>query len=118
MKLTILGIWGDYPEVGEATSGYLLEHEGFKYLIDCGSGVLSLLQKTTHLHELDAVLISHDHYDNIADLGCLQYASLTDTNSGKRNRDLQIYLAGGRSRHKFNTMPGSLIHPIWIVVSV
>lgn len=112
MKITILGPWGAYPKAGEATAGYLLEHEGFKYLIDCGSGVLTQLQKTVPLYDLDAVLISHDHYDHVADLGCLQYAALIDTDLGERKEALPIYLAGGSSRHTFHPMKGSEIHPI------
>ncbi len=35
MKITTIGWWGAYPNAGEATSGYLLESEGFSVLIDC-----------------------------------------------------------------------------------
>ena len=45
MQVTIIGHWGGYPKVDEASSGYLVEHEGFQLLLDCGSGVLSKLQK-------------------------------------------------------------------------
>ncbi|MFD3447283.1 MBL fold metallo-hydrolase [Microbacteriaceae bacterium 4G12] len=76
MKVTVVGFWGGYPEVGEATSGYLLEHEGFRLLIDCGSGVLAQMQRYIQAHELDAVLVSHYHHDHIADIGVLQYARL------------------------------------------
>lgn len=112
MKITVLGPWGAYPKAGEATAGYLLEHGGFKYLIDCGSGVLSQLQKNVPLYDLNAVLISHDHYDHVADLGCLQYAALVDTDLGKRKEELPIYLAGGMSRHTFRSMKGSVVYPI------
>ena len=29
MQVTIVGHWGGYPKVDEASSGYLIEHEGF-----------------------------------------------------------------------------------------
>ena len=44
MKMTVVGFWGGFPEAGEATSGYLFEHDGFLLLVDCGSGVLAQLQ--------------------------------------------------------------------------
>ena len=44
MKLTIIGFWGGYPKKNGASSGYLLEHDGFNLLIDCGSGVLAKMQ--------------------------------------------------------------------------
>jgi ribonuclease BN (tRNA processing enzyme) len=93
MKLTVLGHWGAYPKAGEATSGYLIEHEGENILIDCGSGVLAQLQRYQALHELSYVFITHSHYDHIADLGCLQYACLIDADLQKRGQALPIYLA-------------------------
>jgi ribonuclease BN (tRNA processing enzyme) len=93
MKLTVLGHWGAYPAAGEATSGYLIEHEGENILIDCGSGVLAQLQRYKALHEISYVIITHAHYDHIADLGCLQYACLIDMDLQKRNSALPIYLA-------------------------
>ncbi|MBS2968275.1 MBL fold metallo-hydrolase [Metabacillus sp. KIGAM252] len=76
MKLTIIGHWGGFPGPGEASSGYLLQKNGFNLLIDCGSAVLSQLQFYMPLKELDAVLISHYHHDHVADIGPLQYGRL------------------------------------------
>lgn len=76
MKITPIGIWGGYPKANEATSSFLIEHEGFHCLIDCGSGVLASLQNYLPLEKLDAVVISHYHADHIADLGSLQYSRL------------------------------------------
>ncbi|MFC7370070.1 MBL fold metallo-hydrolase [Fictibacillus iocasae] len=73
MKLTVIGHWGGYPAAGEATSGYLLQKDGFNLLIDCGSGVLSQLQKYINPQELNAVILSHYHADHVADIGVLQY---------------------------------------------
>ena len=96
LKLTIIGHWGGYPKVNEASSGYLLEHEGFHLLIDCGSGVLSKLQTIIAPEMLDGLIISHYHADHIADIGVLQHARLIQGFLGKKIDCLPIYA------HNFN----------------
>ena len=91
MKITIIGWWGAYPNAGEATSGYLLESEGFAVLIDCGSGVLAQLQKYSTLQAVDAVVLSHYHSDHVADIGCLQYAARILMDLKQRKQPLKIY---------------------------
>jgi ribonuclease BN (tRNA processing enzyme) len=76
MKLTTIGFWGGYPKANEASTGYVIEQDGFKLLIDCGSAVLSKLQNYYQPEELDAVVLSHYHADHIADIGALQHARL------------------------------------------
>jgi len=83
MNITMLGIWGAYPEQDSATSSVLIEEDGFNLLIDCGSGVLSQLPKYIQLKNLDALIISHYHHDHIADIGCLQYALMLQKNLGQ-----------------------------------
>jgi len=91
MKITTIGWWGAYPDANEASSGYLLESEGHRILIDCGSGVLSRLQNYIELQDLNAVVLSHYHWDHVADIGCLQYASRILMDLGKREKPLPIY---------------------------
>jgi ribonuclease BN (tRNA processing enzyme) len=91
MKLTVVGFWGGYPKKNEASSGYLVEHDGFHLLIDCGSGVLSLLPNFIEPEQLDAVMISHYHPDHIADIGVLQHARLIQGFLGKSFGSLPIY---------------------------
>jgi len=91
MKITTIGWWGAYPNAGQATSGYLLESEGFSVLIDCGSGVLTQLQQYTTLQAIDAVVLSHYHADHVADIGCLQYAARILMDLGQRKQPLKIY---------------------------
>ena len=102
MKITTIGWWGAYPNAGEATSGYLLQSEGFSVLIDCGSGVLAQLQKYTALQTIDAVVLSHYHSDHVADLGCLQYASRILMDLGQRKQPLKIY--GHAQDKNFDTL--------------
>ncbi len=91
IKITTVGWWGAYPSANEATSGYLLQSGNLNVLIDCGSGVLTLLQNYIDLEQLDAVVLSHYHWDHIADIGCLQYASRVLMDLGKRMNPLVIY---------------------------
>ncbi|WAA11299.1 MBL fold metallo-hydrolase [Fervidibacillus albus] len=91
MKLTVIGFWGGYPNVNEASSGYLMEHDGFRLLIDCGSGVLSKLQKFIKPVDLDACIITHYHPDHTADIGVLQHAFLIHGYMTGEKKQLPIY---------------------------
>ena len=76
MILKILGNNGPYPAFGGACSGYLLESDSgdTRVLIDCGTGVLNRLMDEGGPAALDAVLISHLHYDHMSDMLPMQYA--------------------------------------------
>lgn len=73
LKITVLGCLGAYPYQGQGTSSYLLESDGFQLLLDAGSTTLVNLEEHLDPLTLDAVILSHYHYDHIADLGVLQY---------------------------------------------
>ncbi|WP_064092153.1 MBL fold metallo-hydrolase [Rossellomorea aquimaris] len=103
MKLTVIGQWGGYPKAGEASSGYLLEHNGFKLLLDCGSGVLSNLQNHVEATDLDALLLSHYHPDHVADIGVLQHALLIQYFLGKNNGTLPVY-AHAEDKNGFHSL--------------
>ena len=76
MILKILGAYGPFPAPDGACSGYLLSSDSGKtrLLIDCGTGVLTRLMIACSLSDLDAVLLSHLHYDHMSDMLPLQYA--------------------------------------------
>ena len=82
---------GRVPKPNEATSSFLIEHDGFHCLVDCGSGVLSSLQNYLPLENIDAVVISHYHADHIADLGSLQYSRLIQYYLNNPSPVLPIY---------------------------
>ena len=91
MKLTVLGRYGPYPAAGGACSGYLLEASGYRILIDCGNGVLSRLQHYLQPWELEAVLLSHLHFDHTADLMVLRYALDYARSSAQLRRPLPLH---------------------------
>ncbi len=91
MKVTVVGYWHGYPEKGEATSGYLLEHDDWKLLIDCGSGVLSQLPNYCSVNDLAAIVLSHYHHDHQTDIGAFQYARIINKGIGKPLREATIY---------------------------
>ena len=76
MKLTILGNNGPYPSAGGACSGYLLSSDSGKtnVLLDCGTGVLANISKYSSISQLDAVILSHLHFDHMSDMLPMQYA--------------------------------------------
>jgi ribonuclease BN (tRNA processing enzyme) len=67
MRLTVLGCAGSFPGPESACSAYLVEAEGFRLLIDFGSGSLSALQRYAGLHSVDAILLTHLHGDHMLD---------------------------------------------------
>jgi ribonuclease BN (tRNA processing enzyme) len=71
MDLRVLGGCGAWPAAGQACSGYLLEHDGFRLLIDPGYAVLPRLLRSMDAADVDAVLVSHRHPDHCADLNPL-----------------------------------------------
>lgn len=73
MKLHVLGCHGPYPMANGATSGYLLETENDQILLDCGSGVLGRLIALCDPAKLSCVMLSHLHFDHMADMLVLQY---------------------------------------------
>ncbi|GGJ00620.1 hypothetical protein GCM10010885_07290 [Alicyclobacillus cellulosilyticus] len=95
MKIHALGYWGTFPAPGEATTGYLVETTEGKVLVDCGSGVLAQLQYVCQVADLAAVIITHHHFDHIADLGVLSYAALMARTRGLRTEPIPVYLPEG-----------------------
>src|SRR5712671_3700505 len=71
MRLTVLGACGAWPEAGQACSGYLVEQDGFRLLVDLGYATVPRLLERVTAEQVDAVFISHGHPDHCADLNPL-----------------------------------------------
>jgi ribonuclease BN (tRNA processing enzyme) len=74
VKLTVLGCAGTFPGPDSPCSGYLVEHDGFRLVVDLGAGALGQLQRHVGLLDVDAVYISHLHADHCIDLVAYSYA--------------------------------------------
>ena len=73
MKLTIIGNYGPYPKCGYATSCYLVETENTRIIMDFGAGALSIADNYCDIDSVDAIVLSHTHYDHSCDLLPLAY---------------------------------------------
>jgi ribonuclease BN (tRNA processing enzyme) len=68
VKLTVVGCSPAWPNPGGAQSGYLVEANGYRLLLDCGAGVLARLREQEPWPRVDAVAITHFHLDHWGDL--------------------------------------------------
>ena len=69
MRLTVIGSGGAVPHPSRRPPAYLLEHDGYRLLMDAGPGTLSCLAaRGVHPADLSAVLVSHLHPDHALDL--------------------------------------------------
>ena len=68
MELTVLGMNGPFPAANGATSGYLMRGEKTRMAMDMGSGTLGRLTALMPPEKLDALLLSHWHFDHCSDV--------------------------------------------------
>jgi ribonuclease BN (tRNA processing enzyme) len=71
VRLTVLGGCGAWPAADQACSGYLVEHNGFRLLVDPGYAVVPRLLRHIAPGDVDAVFVTHGHPDHCADLNPL-----------------------------------------------
>jgi ribonuclease BN (tRNA processing enzyme) len=85
MKVTILGTGPACPGPGEACSGFLVEKNEQKILIDFGTGVISNLQYYCAITDVSSIVITHMHPDHFLDLipfrYALRYSDIRESNS-------------------------------------
>ena len=73
MKVTVLGNSSTTVTAGGACSSYLLESGGKKILLDAGNGSIFNLKKILSLDQIDAIVLTHHHFDHISDLFLFRY---------------------------------------------
>ncbi|MFJ7827873.1 MBL fold metallo-hydrolase [Psychrobacillus sp. NPDC096623] len=91
MECRVIGMWGGFPKKNGPCSGYLLTHEGFSLLMDCGSGVLSELQNYIDLNDINHVVLTHYHYDHFSDIGAYLFSRLVNTQLSRTTEELSVY---------------------------
>ena len=85
MRLTIVGCAGSFPGPDSPASCYLVEAEGFRLVLDLGSGALGTLQRFARLDDIDAICLSHQHADHCLDM-CGYSVARTHHPQGPRPR--------------------------------
>jgi ribonuclease BN (tRNA processing enzyme) len=68
MRLTVVGCAGSAPGPASAASCYLVEHDGFRLLLDLGNGAFGALQALADPATIDALFLSHLHADHCLDV--------------------------------------------------
>jgi ribonuclease BN (tRNA processing enzyme) len=95
VKLTVVGCSPSWPNPGSAHSGYLLEDDGKKLLVDCGPGVLPRLREAEGWPHVEAIVITHFHLDHCGDLVAWLWGHLSGPLRGRPGPDLWLP-PGGR----------------------
>jgi len=113
VKITVLGCSGSVPGPDLPTSGYLVEADGFRLVLDLGAGTFGKLQTHCSPFDVDALLLSHLHLDHCAD-----FAALTTYRRGHprppydpRIRRLPVHAPTGAAERLANAHAASRAEP-------
>jgi ribonuclease BN (tRNA processing enzyme) len=102
MKVTVLGCSGSVPGPDSPASGYLIEADGYRLLLDLGHGAFGALQQYAQPADIDAIVISHLHADHCIDLTAyvvaLRYGGVGYRLRGPDKRIPLIGVPGTRDR--------------------
>ena len=67
-QVTVLGSCGAFPEPGRACSGFAVDWDGYRLVLDLGYATLPRLLAHWPDGVLDGVAITHEHPDHCIDL--------------------------------------------------
>lgn len=102
MKVTVLGCSGSVPGPESPGSGYLIEADDYRLVLDLGHGAFGALQRYVSPVDVDAIVVSHLHADHCIDLTAyivaLRYGGLGHRATGPDARIPLIGPAGTRDR--------------------
>jgi ribonuclease BN (tRNA processing enzyme) len=97
MRVRVIGCSPAWPNPGGVQSGYLVEEEGRRLLLDCGPGVLPRLRAEEGWPRVDAMVISHFHLDHWGDVVPWAFGGLFG--AGRTEQAPVLWLPpGGRER--------------------
>jgi ribonuclease BN (tRNA processing enzyme) len=68
VRLTVIGCSGSGPGPDSPASCYLVEHDGFRLVLDMGNGSFGPLQGLLDPAEIDAIFLTHMHADHCLDI--------------------------------------------------
>jgi ribonuclease BN (tRNA processing enzyme) len=68
VRLTVVGCAGSTPGPTSAASCYLVDHDGYRLVLDLGNGAFGALQALADPATVDAVFLSHLHADHCLDV--------------------------------------------------
>ncbi|MEP6760921.1 MAG: MBL fold metallo-hydrolase [Sporichthyaceae bacterium] len=97
MRLTVIGCSGSFPGPEGPASCYLVEADGFRVVVDLGSGALGPLQRHCAIGDIDAVVLSHLHPDHCMDMLPLYVARTYDPTTTYDR--LSVYGPSGAGAH-------------------
>lgn len=63
----MLGCAGSFPGPDSGCSCYLVDADGFRLLVDFGTGSLTAVQRFASLYSIDAIVLTHLHPDHMFD---------------------------------------------------
>jgi ribonuclease BN (tRNA processing enzyme) len=93
VKLTVVGCSGSGPGPKSAASCYLVEHDGFRLLLDLGNGAFGALQGLADPDTIDAVFLTHLHADHCLDVApFVVWRRYSGRSSGRR---IPLFAPGG-----------------------
>lgn len=90
MRVTVVGCSPAWPNPGGTQSGYLVESDETRMLLDCGPGVLPQLLLHERWPRIDAIVLSHLHLDHWGDLVPWSYGVRWGTGRGAPRVDLWV----------------------------
>jgi ribonuclease BN (tRNA processing enzyme) len=68
VKVTVLGCSGSVPGPDSPASGYLIEADDYRLVLDLGHGAFGALQRYVKPTDVDAIVVTHLHADHCIDL--------------------------------------------------